>query len=62
MPRMDEATARRRASTKLIGARAQVTMALSDLYDYAPGYAGEVEAVKEAIDNAMRVLSGLAPE
>jgi hypothetical protein len=35
-----------------------VKRALSVLYDHASGYAGEVEAVKEAIDNAVKVLSG----
>lgn len=55
---LDENAARRTASTFLVGARARVMAALNDLYDGAPAYAGEVESVKESIDQALRVLNG----
>lgn len=42
----------------LRGMQYKVRAILTDLYDSAPGYAGEVEAVKEAIVNAIHVLSG----
>lgn len=55
---MEERTACEVAVKDLIGMRARVMATLTDLYDSAPGYAGEVEAVKEAVDSAIKVLSG----
>lgn len=59
---MTEQAACQAAVHDLRGVQARVRMILRELYDSAPGYAGEVEAVKEATDNAIRVLSGEAPE
>jgi hypothetical protein len=59
---VDEQMARRETVRKLRIARRYVADSLPYLYTEAPGYAGEVEAVKEAIENAIKVLSGEAPE
>jgi hypothetical protein len=37
---------------------AECNAILADLYDSAPAYAGEVEAVKEAAQTAIKVLRG----
>jgi hypothetical protein len=37
---------------------AECNAILEDLYDSAPAYAGEVEAVKEAAQTAIKVLRG----
>lgn len=59
----DEETAGRRGATAALRmARRDVKRALDQLYDLAPAYAGEVESVKESIDQAIRVLAGEAPE
>lgn len=55
---MDERVARKVAVSDLNGVMARVNLILSDLYDSAPAYAGEVESVKEAVETAMKVLSG----
>lgn len=55
---MTEKTACEIAVRDLRGIQARVNAVLADLYDSAGAYAGEVESVKEAVDNAIRVLSG----
>lgn len=57
-----EQAACRAARAALNMALIEVNRGLRDLYDGAPAYAGEVEAVKEAIDTAVRVLSGKPPD
>jgi hypothetical protein len=58
MSLMDEQTACRIAVSDLNGVKARVNAILADLYDSAPAWAGEVEAVKEATETAIKVLSG----
>lgn len=59
---VEEQMARKQAVRKLGIARRYVTDALPKLYDHSSGYAGEVESVREAIDNAVRALNGEPPE
>lgn len=59
---MDESTTLKIAVDDLRKVKALLGAILSDLYDSAPGYAGEVEAVEEACDNAINVLSGKPAE
>lgn len=61
-PIPDESFGRRMARVHLGVAENQVKKALIALHDHAPGYAGEVESVQEAIQNAMKILSGGSPE
>jgi hypothetical protein len=58
MSLMDEQTACKVAASDLNGVVARVNAILADLYDSAPAYAGEVEAVKEAAQTAIKVLRG----
>jgi hypothetical protein len=58
MSLMDEQTACRIAVSDLRGVQARLNAILADLYDSAPAWAGEVEAVKEATETAIKVLSG----
>lgn len=59
---MDEKTACEVAVKDLRGVKARLEAILTYMYDSAPGWAGEVEYVKEAADTAMKVLSGEGPE
>lgn len=58
MALMDEKTACDVAVQELRAVQARLNTILRYMYDSAPGYAGEVESIKEVTENAMRVLSG----
>lgn len=59
---MNEQTALSIAVHDLRGVKARVEAILRDLYDSAPAYAGEVESIKEAVESAMNIFQGGAPE